>query len=53
MGLSPLIFRMKELTAHFTKTSQYASFPTGLSLLGPSAQSWRLAIVLALFVLGS
>lgn len=39
IGPSPLIFRMKELTAHFTKTSQYASFLTGLSLLCPSAQS--------------
>lgn len=48
MGLSPLIFRMRELTAHFTKTSQDASFRTQLSLLGPCAQSRRLAIVLAL-----
>lgn len=53
MGLSPLIFRVKELTAHFTKTSRYASFLTGLSLLGGSAHSPSLASVLALFVLGS
>lgn len=50
-GPSPLIFRMKELTAHFTKTSQHTSLLTGLSLLCPSAQSERLrGCPLALFV---